>query len=204
MAVSNAVKLANKATSKRLASMVETDYELASKMYRVEVLHGDELQATQREAVWVIFEANMRELYQNSSFGWDPETKRKELFHNLSRFVLVQQDESPNPLVAFSMFRFEQEDEDDVLYCYDIQVATTAQGAGIGKRLLNALAIIGKAFRMEMILLTVFKANVNALKFYTGIGFRTDVTSPDYVDNGEEVDDDEVEGADYKILSRQL
>ena len=51
---------------------------------------------------------------KNSSFGWEPEAKRKELFHSLSRFILVYDEE--NTLLAFLMFRFEHEYEEDLLY----------------------------------------------------------------------------------------
>jgi len=54
--------------------------------------------------------------YTNSSFGWDPDSKRQELFHTLARFILVYGDEEV--LSAFCAFRFEVEDEEDVLYLY--------------------------------------------------------------------------------------
>ena len=66
--------------------------------------------------------------YVQSSFGWDPATKQKELFHNLSRFIVAykqtsekchsgDQDRSASQCVAgFTMFRFEHEDEDDMVY----------------------------------------------------------------------------------------
>ena len=43
------------------------------------------------------------------------------------------------------------------IYSYELQVAATAQGMGIGKKLINELTTLGRAFNMEKILLTVFK-----------------------------------------------
>lgn len=51
----------------------------------------------------------------NSSFGWDPEAKNGELYHPLSRFILVY-DVDTNNIIAFTMYRFEVEDEEDVVY----------------------------------------------------------------------------------------
>ena len=76
-------------------------------------------------------------------------------------------------------------------YSYELQVTATAQGMGIGKKLINDLTTLGRAFNMEKILLTVFKglyppflgplqschkiewnviANSNAMQFYKHIG----------------------------------
>jgi hypothetical protein len=58
---------------------------------------------------------------KNSSFGWDPEKKQKEIFHSLSRFLLVYDEE--DILVAFTMFRFEHEKDEDIVYwCISISV----------------------------------------------------------------------------------
>jgi hypothetical protein len=57
--------------------------------------------------------------YLNSpSLGWDPKGKKKELFHSKSRFILVHPtgDFSTLPLLAFSMFRFDNEEDEVVLY----------------------------------------------------------------------------------------
>jgi GNAT superfamily N-acetyltransferase len=43
------------------------------------------------------------------------------------------------------------------LISYELQVADAAQGMGIGKKLMNELITLGRAFNMEKILLTVFK-----------------------------------------------
>lgn len=55
--------------------------------------------------------------YLNSPFlGWDPKAKKKELFHSKSRFILVRPIDLTIPLLAFSMFRFEHEEDEDILY----------------------------------------------------------------------------------------
>ena len=60
--------------------------------------------------------------------GWDPPSKKKELFHRNSRFVLLRRSQAQDgleldqqlheelPILAYSMFRFEMEVGECVLY----------------------------------------------------------------------------------------
>lgn len=59
--------------------------------------------------------------------GWDPPSKKQELFHCNSRFVLLRRPQAQDgpdpicgelPIMAYSMFRFEMEDDECVLYWY--------------------------------------------------------------------------------------
>ena len=52
----------------------------------------------------------------SSSLSWDPKVKKKELFHSNSRFILVHPTDLTIPLLAFSMFRFDKEEDEVVLY----------------------------------------------------------------------------------------
>lgn len=53
--------------------------------------------------------------YEKSSFGWKPAEKKREMFHKLGRFILVRSKESAK-VVAFTSFRFEEEEEFGVVY----------------------------------------------------------------------------------------
>jgi len=53
--------------------------------------------------------------YEKSSFGWNPTKKKREMFHKLGRFILVRSNESAE-VVAFTSFRFEEEEEFCVVY----------------------------------------------------------------------------------------
>ncbi|GJJ08765.1 hypothetical protein Clacol_002984 [Clathrus columnatus] len=50
--------------------------------------------------------------YKSSTvFPWNPPEKRLELFHQTSRFLIIYPDGGDlNDLIAFTMFRFERED----------------------------------------------------------------------------------------------
>ena len=65
--------------------------------------------------------------YTGSSLGWDPPSKKKELFHRNSRFILLRRSQAEDgvehldeelPIMAYSMFRFEMENGKCVLYWY--------------------------------------------------------------------------------------
>ena len=53
--------------------------------------------------------------YAQSSFGWDPTDKRKEMFDSLSRFVVARRPDTQE-LSGYTIFRFEHENDSDMLY----------------------------------------------------------------------------------------
>jgi len=182
------VERANKASASKISKSL-----VPHSTHNFKVLLADGLNESTRGSIWSMFEANMRTMYTGSSFGWDPPKKEEELFNRLSRFILVYPTNDKDSLVAFTAFRFEFEEDEIILYCYDLQVSKTSQRHGLGRALMNHLAKIGADFKMDKIMLTVFKANTRALKFYKDFGFEFDITSPD--------DEDE---EDYKLLCKSL
>ncbi|KAI0800909.1 acyl-CoA N-acyltransferase [Fomes fomentarius] len=143
----------------------------------------------------------MRALVEPSSFGWDPEDKKAELFDDSSRFIMVHHRKdsqvSQSTLVAFSMFRFELGDEDeDSVYCYELQVVEGYRGYGLGQFFVDKLTRIRKHWKMEKILLTCLKTNVSARLFYGKTGFVLYTGSPEY--DGPDGD----ETYDYEVLSK--
>ncbi|KAJ3762846.1 acyl-CoA N-acyltransferase [Lentinula raphanica] len=164
---------------------------------------ANELEEDVRAQLWQLLECNMRDLYVNSSMGWNPLEKQHEFFHPLARFVLVSPVNNPDEIVGFSTFRFEHEAEEDILYCYELQISPLHQRTGLGRFLMNALRVIGRRMKMEKIMLTVLDKNIAANRFYSRIGFQLDECSPTYKDPEDESDDStEVVDVDYQILSK--
>ncbi|KAK7463650.1 hypothetical protein VKT23_005591 [Stygiomarasmius scandens] len=195
------VRLANKANSSEIQLKINGHLDA----YRTTCYSAEELSNSLREKLWSIFEENMFELYTKSSFGWDPEQKRKELFDPLSRFIVLFSSGQVEQVAGFCMFRFEYEDGVDILYCYELQICSSWKRQNLGRYLMNSLSVIGTAWRMEKIMLTVFLANSEARSFYRAIGFTLDPSSPDaeleeVEAEGAAEDREEEEAVDYEIL----
>jgi hypothetical protein len=43
--------------------------------------HGSNLSQQQKDALWALFEANMKDIYAADQQKWNPSTKKRELFH---------------------------------------------------------------------------------------------------------------------------
>ncbi|KAH9175362.1 acyl-CoA N-acyltransferase [Lactarius sanguifluus] len=200
--MSTRVRRVNKATSSQLSSVLPKVFDLKGSRYTTQVSTSSELLDVDRQSVWELLEQNMRHMYVGSSMGWDPPSKKEELFHRNSRFILLRrsqvQDDDADPvcgepsIVAYSMFRFEMENDERVLYCYELQVVQDVRRGGIGKTLVQCLCNIAHEYDMQKVMLTVFKENQMALLFYKAMGFIAD-PDPDL---------DHEDDIDYWIMSK--
>ncbi|EIM92977.1 acyl-CoA N-acyltransferase [Stereum hirsutum FP-91666 SS1] len=204
----SATQKAVKATAGQLRSLIPTTCMASQEQYDVQVSHSTDLSVSERELIWNIFEMNMKALSEGSSLGWNPPKKRRELFHKNSRFILVQkpmEKDSPassGEIVAYTMFRFIREQGENLVYCYELQVGKDARRTGIGRLLMQYLGEVGRHWKMDKIMLTVFRSNEPALAAYGSMGFAVDPTSPGY---GDEADwDEEDRTTDYWIMSREI
>ncbi|GAA5849986.1 hypothetical protein JCM8547_000975 [Rhodosporidiobolus lusitaniae] len=166
------------------------------------------LTSAERNWVWELFEVNMRSLYEASADGYDPAEKKKELFHPDSRFLILYSPSPSSPAcqkptsvvkdepLGYCIFRFDTEetasDEGDrlcdVAYCYELQVSSLAKRLGVGRALMDVLERLSAACKMDKTMLTVFKANKEAISFYESLGFRVDEIDPSEYEGGEAVD----------------
>ena len=155
----------------------------------------------------------MSDMYEASSWGLDLDEKSSELRHETARFLIVEaatdaggaSDTSTNDdgtakrdVLAFVHFRFEPNDDEkpteEVLYVYEIQVSDRAQRSGLGRRLMNIMELVANKNGMRKVMLTVFKMNGGAMKFYREkMKYAIDESSPSNFDG---------EVADYEILSK--
>lgn len=120
---------------------------------------------------------NMQLLYENSSWGWNDKKKKEEMTEDKSRYLIARAESGK--AVGFSHFRFDLEEGDEVLYCYEIQVESEARGKGLGKFLMLILEMMAHRAQMKKVMLTVFKENERAQNFFIKImKFQTDETSP--------------------------
>ncbi|TDH72406.1 hypothetical protein CCR75_000810 [Bremia lactucae] len=147
-----------------------------------------------REHIVALFESNMKSLYQTSDWGYDANAKRSELFEAEARYLLVI--DANESLVGFVHFRFVDDDGALVLYLFEIQLAAITQRQGVGKFLMQLLLLVARKHGMELVVLTVFKKNTGAMRFYRErMGFEIDETSPSA--SGDD-------SKDYEILSKSV
>ncbi|KAH8988863.1 acyl-CoA N-acyltransferase [Lactarius akahatsu] len=192
--MSTRVRRANKATSSQLSSVLPKVFDLKGSRCTTQVSTSSELLDVDRQSVWELLEQNMRHMYVGSSMGWDPPSKKEELFHRNSRFILLRRSQVQDDadvcgepsIVAYSMFRFEMENDERVLYCYELQVVQDVRRGGIGKTLVQCLCNIAREWDMQKVMLTVFKENQMALLFYKAMGFIAD--SDSNLDHEDDVD----------------
>ncbi|KAF9069107.1 acyl-CoA N-acyltransferase [Rhodocollybia butyracea] len=198
---SKVVRLANKKSAKQL-SIALKDVQLPDDCTCTFYL-ATEIPEGSRAEIWKICEENMREMYTSSSMGWNPAEKQAELFNPLARFILLTPADKPTVIAGYTVFRFEYEEEEDLLYCYELQISNGYRRKGLGKSLVNLLESVGSRMSMEKIMLTALDVNLPALDFYTAAGFKLDPCSPTYHEEGDA--DDEVDNnCDYQILSKIL
>jgi len=145
-----------------------------------------------RDEIFVVFEQNMRDFYERSEVGWIKSEKWEELFDEDARYILAR--DQNNLIHGFVHLRFVVEDNQDVLYCYEIQVNKISQSKGLGTFLMKLLELIAFYNGFSKIMLTVFDINEEAKTFYKNkLGYAVDPFSPD-----------EDEECDYEILSKVI
>ncbi|KAL7535661.1 hypothetical protein ACHAWF_005228 [Thalassiosira exigua] len=172
-----------------------------------------------------LFEANMGEMYRSSSWGLDMEEKERELRHAGARFLVAlaferddsggDEDGAEHPrsdsagdeydacaVLGFAHFRHEV-DEDatprvPVTYVYELQVRPSHQKLGLGKRLMTLIELMALRMGMRKVMLTVFRANDAAMKFYEKRKYQVDECSPSNFDG------EESENCEYEIMSKPL
>jgi len=159
----------------------------------LEARRAGSLETNTRDWVMDLMERNMKEMYAKSEWGWNAENKRKELTEDAAWLLIAREKETEVP-VAFSHFRFDMDHDDDVLYCYEIQLEECVRRKGLGKFMMKVLELMMIKNDLLKIMLTVFKHNDIASGFFKNVlKYEIDETCP-Y--------DTVYEQFDYEILSR--
>ncbi|OJJ44605.1 hypothetical protein ASPZODRAFT_27259 [Penicilliopsis zonata CBS 506.65] len=181
--------------------------------YRTEIYTSETLPGEIFEKCFRLIESTSSKTYLDSSIGWSPLKKRKEMKLPDMRYIILQphsQDtssltdglsEKDNDCdFGFLSFMVTYEDGQDVLYCYEIHLSPAAQGKGLGEMLMKTYEDIGQRIGLKKCMLTVFRVNEGARRFYARLGYGVDEYSPPprILRNGT------VKEADYLILSKRL
>jgi len=103
-------------------------------------------------------------------------------------------------VLGFLSFMVTYEDGKEVVYCYEIHLSPTARGRGVGRLLMGRMEAIGRAVGLEKTMLTVFKSNEIARRFYERLGYEVDEYSP----RPRKLRNGTIKDVDYLILSKKL
>lgn len=125
--------------------------------------------------------------YYDKSNGWDDKIKQAELFEDRSRYLIAFNEEDDKP-VGFVHFRFEYDQNEYIIYIYELHVEEAFRNKGLGRFLTQAVEFIGLKNGVELVLLTLFKENVGSCRFFQKLNYRPHPSSPEEIDPEEGID----------------
>lgn len=201
------LKLANECED--IASKVNLTTTKKNFMYHI--MHSRNIDDKHINKMMDLFTPLMKEMYENSKWGWDEPDKLSEWKSSRTRVILVvnkdpierggpsivwnKLPENDEQLIGFMCFRFEvgADKNESAFYVYELHINPEHQRQGLGKELMQMGRVIATAFKMDKIMLTVFRCNDIALKFYNDkLKFNLDKSTPAKNE------------ADYMILSSKI
>ncbi|KAI7279998.1 hypothetical protein KC345_g5040 [Hortaea werneckii] len=146
-----------------------------------ELESANSMSSDQLNLCFSLIEATSIQDYKNSSFGWHPKRKKKEMKENGMRYVMIEKDDPDEPLHGFLSFlpTHDSSPSVPVLYIYEIHLREIARGKGNGKILMQTAMEVAKNLGVEKVMLTCFLSNKKAMRFYRKCGFRVDACSPE-------------------------
>lgn len=140
---------------------------------------------------------NMQALYEQSNWGWTEREKKEEMQHDKA-WYLIASDQDGNAK-GFAQFRFDMDFDDEVLYCYEVQIVSEVRRKGLGKFLMQILELIAHKTQMRKVMLTVFQENKLGNEFFTKkLKYILDETTPSIFDPMNQED------YDYDILCKPI
>lgn len=141
------------------------------------------------EACFNLIELTSGDAYRASLKGWSSKAKKAEMKDKEMHYVVLLSKQNPSTdstesdhipaeskeqsaIEGFVSYMLTTDDGVPVIYIYEIHLAASARGRGIGKALMDCIDKIGKHEGMEKAMLTVFVSNVDAIRFYTKLGYE--------------------------------
>lgn len=146
---------------------------------RIECMKVAKMEKDLVDWAFQLTKANMQALYEESDWGWKDKDKYAEMTEDKAQY-LVAFDVTTGKPVAFTHFRFDMELDDEVVYCYEIQLETECRRKGLGKFLMQILELLAFKTDMTKVMLTTFKNNKVSQDFFKKtMKYEVDEISPD-------------------------
>lgn len=117
---------------------------------------------------------NMQALYNDCEWGWSDKEKRSEMTESMAKYLVARDAEGK--IAAFCHFRFDLDYDDEVVYCYEIQLTKAYRRSGLGKFMMMILELLAFKKQMLYVRLTVLKHNDGANGFFRACGYTRDKT----------------------------
>ncbi|OAA53508.1 gcn5-related n-acetyltransferase [Niveomyces insectorum RCEF 264] len=155
--------------------------------YRVSLVRSAHVGDAVLSACFALVEATSRADYDASAQRWRPADKRREMREADLRYILVRpaseangrNDNDGSDIHAFASLMPTFEAGEPVVYCYEIHLQPELRGTGLGAHLLGLLSVVAHNLPpVTKVMLTCFRTNAGALRFYEKQGFALDATSP--------------------------
>ncbi|KAK6428778.1 hypothetical protein LTR95_015077 [Oleoguttula sp. CCFEE 5521] len=161
--------------------------------YRLAFKESADLETPELNACFDLIETTSRADYEPSSFGWYPNRKRSEMMEDDMRYLLVRRQFASPTIEKHGKTRIDTSIEGflsfqichdsmplvPVLYIYEIHLAGSLRGLGLGAHLMQLAEDIAARIKVEQVMLTVFVSNSKALGFYQSRGYAVDACSPE-------------------------
>ncbi|KAJ6779981.1 hypothetical protein PWT90_03359 [Aphanocladium album] len=166
--------------------------------YAMSLQSPEDMSEAELEACYEIIHYTSGKDYRGASVGWHPEAKRAEMRSPGLRYILVKRtkndskqtrdgtvdaasaEASPDgDIRAFTSFMPTFEDNQPVIYCYEIHLLPDMEKTGLGKLLMSHVTTVADRIDgLEKTMLTCFVSNAHARRFYEKLGFGVDESSP--------------------------
>lgn len=144
--------------------------------------------------------------------GWNPKEKKEEMVEEDMRYLLLRRTEpeatickekdigNVDEILAFTSMMLTMEEDEAVVYLYEVHLNQTVRGLGLGKYLIDLVESFGQNVGVTKCMLTVFTRNEYAEQLYRRLGYSEDEISP----RPRRLRGGKVKKPAYFILSKEL
>ncbi|KAG5982715.1 hypothetical protein E4U43_006399, partial [Claviceps pusilla] len=166
-------------------------------VYALRLIGAEALQDAHARACFDLVYETSGEDYRRSSVGWHPRVKKKEMRSPELRYILVLLDDQVRGFISMMPT---YENDEPVLYCYEIHLKAELKGSGLGKQLMQLLLEAGERIDgVDKVMLACFLSNTRAKLFYERLGFEVDAETP----RERKLRGGRVVKPDYVVMSRR-
>lgn len=183
----------------------------AEEAFELSLVAADWLAPGEHNASFNLVDKTSKPDYESSTIGWHPRRKRKEMLEpEMKYFFVRRKGQKPSiertksgdvdtSILGFlsCMVTHDSSPSVPVLYIYEIHLADSLRGLGLGKHLMHVADRVAANVGLEKVMLTCFLCNSKAHRFYERQGFVKDVSSPE-----DRKTRNKVVAVDYVIMSK--